>query len=74
MFHLAAQALVPIANRNAVSTFDTNVRGTWSLLEACRRCPTVKQVIIASSGLTGSEYARTSPSSPNAMLTSRFAR
>jgi CDP-glucose 4,6-dehydratase len=47
--HLAAQTTVPVANRNPVSTFESNVRGTWSLLEACRRSPTVKQIVLASS-------------------------
>ncbi len=49
VIHLAAQTIVGIANRNPVSTFETNVAGTWSLLEACRRSPTVKQIVIASS-------------------------
>jgi len=40
---------VPIANRNPVSTFDSNIKGTWTLLEACRRSPQVKQIIVASS-------------------------
>jgi CDP-glucose 4,6-dehydratase len=47
--HLAAQTLVPVANRNPVATFETNVGGTWALLEACRRSPTVRQVVLASS-------------------------
>jgi CDP-glucose 4,6-dehydratase len=47
--HLAAQTIVTIANRNPVSTFDTNIGGTWSLLEACRRSTTVKQIVVASS-------------------------
>ena len=49
VMHLAAQTIVPIANRNPLSTFETNVRGTWLLLEACRRSPLVQQIIIASS-------------------------
>jgi CDP-glucose 4,6-dehydratase len=49
VFHLAAQTIVGIANRNPVSTFDTNIRGTWALLEACRRSPLVRQIIVASS-------------------------
>lgn len=49
VFHLAAQTIVGIANRNPVSTFETNIQGTWALLEACRRSPLVKQVVIASS-------------------------
>jgi CDP-glucose 4,6-dehydratase len=49
VIHLAAQAIVGIANRNPVSTFETNIAGTWVLLEACRRSPRVKQVVLASS-------------------------
>jgi CDP-glucose 4,6-dehydratase len=36
VFHLAAQALVAVANRAPLSTFESNVRGTWNVLEACR--------------------------------------
>jgi CDP-glucose 4,6-dehydratase len=49
VFHLAAQTTVGVANRNPVSTLDTNIRGTWALLEGCRRSPTVHQIVIASS-------------------------
>ncbi|MDX2017231.1 MAG: GDP-mannose 4,6-dehydratase [Planctomycetota bacterium] len=49
VFHLAAQTIVGIANRNPVSTFDANIRGTWALMEACRRSPRVAQVVVASS-------------------------
>jgi len=49
VFHLAAQTIVPIANRNPVETFDSNIRGTWALLEACRRSPRVGAVVTASS-------------------------
>ena len=49
VIHLAAQTIVGIANRNPVSTFETNIHGTWALLEACRRSPLVKQIIVASS-------------------------
>jgi CDP-glucose 4,6-dehydratase len=49
VIHLAAQTIVTIANRNPVSTFESNITGTWNLLEACRRSPKVKQVVIASS-------------------------
>ena len=49
VLHLAAQTTVPVANRNPISTFQSNVGGTWALLEACRRSPTVKQIVLASS-------------------------
>ena len=49
VIHLAAQAIVGIANRNPISTFESNVAGTWRLLEACRRSPLVRQVVLASS-------------------------
>jgi CDP-glucose 4,6-dehydratase len=54
--HLAAQTIVGIANRNPVSTFETNVGGTWSMLEACRRSSTVKQIVIASSDKAYGEH------------------
>ena len=37
VFHLAAQVLVTVANGSPLSTWDSNVRGTYTLLEACRR-------------------------------------
>jgi CDP-glucose 4,6-dehydratase len=49
VIHLAAQTIVGIANRNPISTFETNIKGTWTLLEACRRSPPVQQIVIASS-------------------------
>jgi CDP-glucose 4,6-dehydratase len=49
VFHLAAQTIVGTANRNPASTFETNIQGTWNLLEACRRNPMVKQIVVASS-------------------------
>lgn len=49
VIHLAAQTIVGIANRNPISTFETNIQGTWNLLEACRRSPLVKQIVNASS-------------------------
>ena len=66
VIHLAAQTIVPIANRNPVSTFETNIGGTWSLLEACRRSPLVKQVVVASSDKAYGDqehlpYAETTP-------------
>lgn len=48
-FHLAAQSIVGIANETPVSTFESNVLGTWNLLEACRRARRVEQVVVASS-------------------------
>lgn len=49
VFHLAAQTQVGVANANAVATFESNVAGTWSMLEAVRRSPRVEQVVTASS-------------------------
>jgi CDP-glucose 4,6-dehydratase len=49
VIHLAAQTIVGVANRNPVATFQTNIQGTWSLLEACRRSPQVRQIVTASS-------------------------
>lgn len=49
VYHLAAQALVSPANRSPLSTFESNIRGTYILLEACRRAVSVPAVIVASS-------------------------
>jgi len=49
VFHLAAQTIVGIANRNPISTFESNIAGTWNVLEACRRSPAVKAIVVASS-------------------------
>ena len=49
VLHLAAQTIVGIANSNPGSTFDSNIRGTWAILEACRRSPRVGQIVVASS-------------------------
>ena len=58
VLHLAAQTIVGIANRNPVSTFETNVAGTWAVLEACRRSPLVEQVVLASSDKAYGEQAQ----------------
>jgi CDP-glucose 4,6-dehydratase len=53
VFHLAAQAIVGIANRSPHSTFESNVRGTYNLLEACRATGVsgdpVERIVVASS-------------------------
>lgn len=49
VFHLGAQAIVGTANRSPLSTFKSNIEGTWNLLEACRLSPWVKKIIVASS-------------------------
>ena len=49
VLHLAAQTIVGVANRSPLSTFETNIKGTWCLLEAARRCGRPPQIIVASS-------------------------
>ena len=66
VFHLAAQTIVGVANRNPVSTFESNIAGTWNLLESCRRSPQVRAVVVASSDKAYGRqdklpYAETSP-------------
>ena len=56
VFHLAAQTIVGIANRNPVSTFASNIGGTWAILEACRRSPAVRQIVLASSDKAYGEH------------------
>lgn len=49
VYHLAAQALVNPANRSPLSTFESNIRGTYILLEASRRAVSVPAILVASS-------------------------
>ncbi|MDP1821172.1 MAG: GDP-mannose 4,6-dehydratase [Acidimicrobiales bacterium] len=49
VLHLAAQSQVGVANRHPLSTYEANVAGTWSVLEAARRSPRVSEVVTASS-------------------------
>jgi len=57
VIHLAAQTIVGIANRNPLSTFETNIEGTWALLEACRHSPLIRQIVIASSDKAYGDHA-----------------
>ena len=47
-FHLAAQAIVGVANRSPLSTFESNIRGTWTLLEAARNSAFLESFVFAS--------------------------
>jgi CDP-glucose 4,6-dehydratase len=58
VFHLAAQTIVSVANRNPISTFESNIQGTWKLLEACRHSPLVKQIVMASSDKAYGDHER----------------
>ncbi len=49
VFHLAAQTGVSAAHRQPTATFETNIAGTWSVLEACRHSSTVRQIVLVSS-------------------------
>ena len=48
VFHLAAQAIVGEANASPLPTFETNIAGSWNLMEGCREAG-VKRVVVASS-------------------------
>lgn len=49
VFHLAAQAIVGISKKFPTGTFESNIKGTWNILEACRSSKDVKRIAIASS-------------------------
>lgn len=58
VFHLGAQTIVGTAARSPLSTFESNVRGTWNVLEACRRAgKLVGRVVVASSDKAYGEHA-----------------
>jgi CDP-glucose 4,6-dehydratase len=47
-FHLAAQTIVGTANSSPVGTFETNIKGSWNILESARNSPKLRRLIIAS--------------------------
>jgi CDP-glucose 4,6-dehydratase len=58
IFHLAAQTQVGIANRAPLPTFESNIKGTWVILEAARRNPTVQRIVTASSDAAYGAHAQ----------------
>ncbi len=66
VFHLAAQTQVGVGNEDPIGTFEHNILGTWTVLEACRQAPSVSSVIVASSDKAygdrdGTAYLETDP-------------
>jgi CDP-glucose 4,6-dehydratase len=66
VFHLAAQTQVGVGNEDPVGTFEHNILGTWTVLEACRQAPFVASVVVASSDKAygdrdGAAYVETDP-------------
>jgi CDP-glucose 4,6-dehydratase len=58
VIHLGAQAIVEVAYRSPLRTYETNIRGTWNLLEACRlHHDLIRRVVIASSDKAYGEQA-----------------
>lgn len=70
VFHLAAQPIVETANWSPLSTFESNIKGTWNLLEAARRTRNLERVVVASSDKAYGEHAKL-PYSEKTPLTGR---
>jgi CDP-glucose 4,6-dehydratase len=71
IFHLAAQAIVQVANRSPISTFENNIGGTWTILEAARLSPLVRRVVVTSSNKAYGDQAHL-PYTEEAPLQGRF--
>lgn len=72
VFHLGAQTIVGTASRSALSTFESNIRGTWTLLEAARQLmPRIERVVVASSDKAYGEHERL-PYTEEAPLVGRY--
>ena len=71
VFHLAAQALVGAANDSPLPTFETNIRGTYLLLEACRQSKAIDRIIVASSDKAYGSHTEL-PYTENFALQGRF--
>ena len=65
VFHLGAETLVPIALRNPLQTLETNIRGTYHLLETCRTLGCIPLVLASSDKAYGAQqdlpYTEDSP-------------
>lgn len=55
-YHLAAQAIVGVANRSPLSTFESNIKGTWNVLEAARNSEVLQRLVVASSDKAYGEH------------------
>ena len=72
VFHIGAQTIVGTASRSAMSTFESNIRGTWCLLEAAKQCGRkIQRVIVASSDKAYGAH-ETLPYTEDAPLQGRF--
>ncbi len=72
VFHLGAQTIVGTAKRSALSTFESNVRGTWNLLEACLACSSlIERIVVASSDKAYGDH-EVLPYTEDAPLQGRF--
>jgi CDP-glucose 4,6-dehydratase len=69
-FHLAAQTLVGTAKRSPLSTFETNIKGTWNVLEASRNSQTVHRIVLASSDKVYGEPIKLPITEDHALLAS----
>lgn len=58
VFHLAAQTITPVSFANPTETFETNIQGAWTVLEACRQTSSIKRILLASSDKAYGDYER----------------
>jgi CDP-glucose 4,6-dehydratase len=72
VFHLGAQTIVGTASRSTLSTFESNIKGTWLLLDACRELGRrIERVVVASSDKAYGEH-ETLPYTEDAPLQGRY--
>lgn len=71
VFPLAAQTISPIANTNPIHTFETNIKGAWVILEACRNSKTIKRIIFPSTDKVYGEEEHL-PYTENSRLTAKW--
>lgn len=61
VFHLAANSNLGWARSNPVSVFESNVQGSWCVLDACRQYGEVESMVVASSNTVYGEQERREP-------------
>lgn len=58
LYHLAAQSNIAIARGGPVPAFESNIRGTWSVLDACRVYGKLETIAVAASNTVYGDHDR----------------
>ena len=58
LYHLGAQSNISVARGSPVPAFESNIRGSWTVLDACRAYGKLETIAVASSNTVYGEHER----------------